>query len=259
MKIFNYCWVLIFLLLISLSCTVIADNVDEQIARETNTYIAELISSDNDKIAATANVISASGLSNAELFDVVEKTTLDYHQKQLVDKEYPELEQVTVSLIRALGSSGNNKYAPTLQKIQEDSSVRKYRKRAKHTLAKMPWYKKRNTIMQNLTNHKSGQELMSTRFLNLINYKDYIFNRYAAEEMYRQNYFSLVVLDAMANKLKQGAQGSDEKVQISTMAWYCRVLIRSKKQEYDGFVQDLISDTGTHKKIKKHCEKELTR
>jgi hypothetical protein len=246
-------------LLFFLSGFSFADDLSQEIKLEIDTYTQDLHSKDIDTVILTADKISASGLSDPVLFDNVEQVLLNFHQRQIANPGDKTLPPPVISLIRALGSSGNYKYSTTLNNILEESPSRAARNRAKHVLSKINWYKQRNTLMQDLSHREPGQSLQTTRLLNLLNNNSFTFRRYGAEEIYRLGEAEPAVLSLMANDLKTNASSTMDNIQTDTRAWYCRVLGKVGGAEYRNFIQSVIDDKNTHSKIKKHCKKELSR
>ena len=250
---------LVLFVITMLSGMAFSEGISNPFMEEIDAYKAGINSESYGTITRTAKQISASGLTNTSLFDNIEKVLLDFHQKQIASSKDESLVNPAIALMRALGSSGNDKYAVTLNMILDESPSRASRNRAKHVLGKIPWYRRRNAIMQDLANHNPDQSLQSTRFINLLTSGDYIFQRYAAEEIYRMGNAEPVVMELMASDLKKGASGEQGKLHVDTMAWYCRVLAKVARTEYHNFIQGLADDKNTHRKIKRHCRKELTR
>jgi hypothetical protein len=232
-------------------------NLNRLQALEIDLFMEEITSSDHNKVTQTANKISASGLGDRRLFDVIEKVLLDYHKKQMSESEDESLVPPMIALIRAMASSGDFRYTPTLQRILDESKSRATRNRSKHVITKISWYSQRNRVMQDMKNHRPERSLQSTRFINLLTHHDLIFRRYAAEEINRLGGADEAVLELMAADLQQGVHEDKGKLHIDVMAWYCRTLGKVAKLEYQDLIDKLIEDKSVHKKVRRHCKKAL--
>lgn len=232
-------------------------DLEELHRAEVDHYIGALNTTDLNQIAVTADLISGSGVSAPQLFDVVNNDILEFHQQQLQDSRNKPLAKAMDSLLRALASSGDSSYTTTFNKVLNESKSRMSRNRAKQGLSKVSWYKSRNQIMQEMNNHQPGQTLESTRFLNLLSDNSPIYNRYAAEELYRRGSAEPVVLKKIAANLQRDRDKNLDGVELDAAAWYCRVLGKLGKEDYRGLIESLASDSSAHKKLRKHCKKSL--
>ncbi|MBQ0712027.1 MAG: hypothetical protein KBT53_03610 [Porticoccus sp.] len=256
----GYSYRLIILLATLLTPLVgLGEDVDQLLTAEIDQYISGLQSDNINTVEITANKISASGLSDSRLFVEVEQAIDKYHKKQMITPKDEAWVPVMTSLLRALGSSGDNKYISVLNRIVDESSSRGTRNRAVRAATKVSWYAKRNRIMQDMKNHQPGTSLITTRYLNLFTYSDQIMNRYAAEEIYRLDEADEILLGKVMSDLNKGATQDLGGHHADVMAWYCRVLGKLAKDKYGEDIQRLIDNKSVHKKIRKHCRKELDR
>ena len=242
-----------------LVATVWAQDVDSLIQQEIESYITGLQSSNLSQVASTAEKVSGSGINDDRLYKVVAEQLDKYHQQQLTNPKNESLVPVMKGLIRALASSGKYEYRFTLDRILSESKSRVSRRLAKHVGPKMLWYKQRNEIMGDMAGHVEGQSLFVTRFLNLLTHQDQTFNRYGYEELYRQGEADKVLTDYMMDKLEADSRSASGGVQIDILAWYCRTVIKLDKPGYSLRVQALVDDKSVHKKLRKHCDKEMDR
>ena len=236
-----------------------ANNIESQVNAEINNYIRGLQSSSLTEITRTADQISASGLSDKRLYNAVQSTLMEKHNQQLKTPKDKALIPVVISLLRALASSGSYNYQPAINQVLNESESRASRNRAKHVLTKISWYAKRNKIMQDMSHHESSQSVISSRYLNMLNHADMNMNRYAAEELYRLGSAEDVVVQRMWSAMQSGTKLEKGKLHTDVMAWYCRAIVKLAKNDYQERIEELVNGTSVHKKIRKHCRKELSR
>ncbi|MGS2722526.1 hypothetical protein ACVBEJ_02195 [Porticoccus sp. GXU_MW_L64] len=250
-------WIIYLLFSAVFASTAFANS--SETAQEIDSYIKGLESGDSQTITRTADLISASGLSHKRLFETVERVLNGYHLRQTETPNDTSLVPPTISLIRALGASGDSRYSGFLYQIQTESRSRAARNRAKHVISKISWYRYRNDVMQDMSKHKPSQSAISTRFLNLLTNRSEKLNRYGAEELYRVGKAEPVVLNHLMNKLTEGAYEQRGGQHADKMAWYCRALIKIDYQSYKTEIDTLSKDRKVPRKIRRHCAKEIKR
>ncbi|MGH1372269.1 MAG: hypothetical protein ACRBBW_09560 [Cellvibrionaceae bacterium] len=201
------------------------------------------------------NRLEGSGLNDERLFLTVKTLLLEKHQRQMAGaKKDKVLIHQIVTLLRTLASSGDYQYIQKLQKILEESDNRN---RAKHVTQKIGFYLSRNQIMQDMSAHQDGQSLHSTRLLNLLNDNNYIMKRYAAEVIVRQKAAEPVVQELIASQLEEKVRQGGTKLEIDTLAWYCKVLGTVNKEKYRGMLVSISTDKSISSKIRRHTKKIL--
>lgn len=250
---------LVVLCLMILAPFVRSDMIADQLEFEIDGYIHELQSKNLSMVSTAADKVSASGLSDKRLFEEVQKVLLEVHQRQLQTPSDKSLSPPVISLLRALASSGDFHYTAAINRLRHESKSRSARNRAKHVLGKMSWYSQRNKIMQDMSTHRKAQSLLSTRYLNMLNYSDLNMNRYAAEELYRLGAAEGVVTDQIWSDFQKGVREDKGKLHVDVMAWYCRVSVKLARESYRAEIEQLIDDKSVNAKIRRHCEKELSR
>lgn len=249
---------LLFMALFILPRFALATNIEVLLQQEVNGYIQQLESSQGNELAQVGNRIESSGLSDERLFSVVNRILQDKHQQQMLDstKDKVLIHQV-VTLLRTLASSGDYQYLSSIRKILGESDNRAIRNRAKHVTKKVNFYASRNGIMQNMESHKESQSLHSTRLLNLLNHHDLIMRRFAAEVIVRQGSAEESVQQLIANRVKENIHKEDSKLQIDTLAWYCKVLGTVNKDKYFDLLTKISKDKSISSKIRRHTKKVL--
>jgi len=252
-----------FLLL--LICFVVANSayaqpLQEQIKAEGDYYIQALSQSSGADLDSLANKISGSGLNDVRVFKAVQAKLLQLHQALLAAGSRDKVLGRNVNtLLRALASSGDSQYQASLQKVLDEAKSRGVRNRAKHALNKLSFYRERNQIMQDMSKHKAGQSLFTTRLLNLLNSADLRMSRFAAEEITRQGSAEQTVQAWLAQSLEAKAFKPQDKLQADTLAWYAKALGTVNKAQYHALLTKIANDESVDIKIRKHTKKILSR
>ncbi|GLR70812.1 hypothetical protein [Agaribacter marinus] len=226
--------------------------------QELDAYIEGLNNKTGNELAEHLGKITSSGLSDDTLFDNVRALLNSKHQALMgiASKDKIIIHQV-VTMLRTLASSGNKEYVSTLTKVMSESKNRAVRNRAKHVITKIDFYRDRNKIMQDLSQHVDGQSLHTTRILNLLKHENLIMSRFAAEELVREGKADTVVQEWLAQRLASRVHQLDDKLEIDTFAWYAKVLGTVNKAKYADLLKGLINDKSVDYKIRRHAKKIL--
>lgn len=233
-------------------------NMDTLLKQEIDQYIQKIENTTGKELADIGNRIEGSGLSDERLFGTIKELLLQKHQEQVADTTKDKvLIHQTVTLLRTLASSGDYQYISTAQQILEESKNRAIRNRAKHVTKKFGFYSARNSIMQNMSSHQDGQSLHSTRLLNLLNDSNFVMRRYAAEVIVRQKYAEPIVQETVARQLEEKINLGGTKLEIDTLAWYCKVLGTVNKEKYFDMLTAISKDKSISSKIRRHTKKVL--
>lgn len=249
--------ILAFLLSAFLSVYSYAQSIEQQVQEEISGYIEGLQSSNILTVTNAAAQIHASGLSDKTLSNALEHKLKEYHANQLENRKDKDLVIAMKALMRAYTSSAGDKSYLLLDQIQNESKQRKSRNLAKHLKTKISWYKTRNQIMQDMSNHKAGQSLLTTRYLNLLSQETPYLKRYAAEEINRTGSAEKPITDLMLSELKVEIYQDPQGIKIDQLAWFCRTLTKITKNQYRDDIQQIVDDKSVHKKIRRHCRKAL--
>ncbi len=253
-KISRYFLVIASLLIAS---TTYAMSTSEQLSKEIDQYTDAIKKYNGENLIASADEISGAGLNNTQLFDEVEKRLIQQHQAQLVDRKDQLLARQVSALTRTLASSGNYKYKASIDQIFRETRSNGVKRRAKRMKNKFDWYAKRNSIMQNMSQHIEGQDLMTTRLLNLINKEDNLLRRYGAEELSRQSHAEAAILQVIAERLENEHIDPQDNLHLDTLAWFCRILGQFAKEEYRPLLQGIADNKELRKKLRKYAKKAL--
>jgi len=249
---------LLLLLTMLFPITGFSADMQSLLQQELDGYITELKNANNGGLADVGSRITSSGLSDKRLFDNVRDVLLSKHQAQLTrERSNKVVINEVVVLLRTLTSSGDASYMSIVNQILEESSNRAIRNRAKHMQKKIGFYNDRNRVMQDMSSHVEGQSLHTTRLLNLLKSDNLIMSRFGAEEIVRQGSADPVIQEWVANRLQEKVRKGGDKLQIDTLAWYCKVLGTVNKPKYFDFLTGIAEDKEVASKIRRHAKKIL--
>ncbi len=205
------------------------------------------------ELIALANLLVGSGITDDELYSIVEKRTKDEYSKHISNPRAKQVAKTFNALIRAYGSFGRSESRDFLINVVSSSRSRGVVGRAQRLYPKLAWFKKRNELMQDKTYYKEGQALMTHRFLGLVNDSDPTMRRWASEEIKRRGGTDGVVYNVMANTLKEEGKSIKSNSHLDSLAWYCKILAKYSSQEHGDLLLAIQSDSGYHKKLKKYA------
>lgn len=253
---FANCFILLGLLLVHPSYGFTANNDTDQ---EIDRYLTDLQADDRSVMMEAIYRIGASGLSDTRLFDAVEQQLIATHSESLESPKDKAIAEEVGHLMRALASSGKQKYSATFSKLLDEGRTRSIRNRAKSSIEKLSWYASRNATMQNMAKHVEGQSIWTTRFINLLTSPDPVMQRYGAEELNRFGSADDATISVIAQQLDAGlaALPDADKTQQNIIAWYCRLLGKYAKAEYGEKLTTISEDSSIPKKIRRHARKAL--
>ena len=227
-----------------------ASDLAERLQAEVNAFKSEIESSRGHKLIGVADRLTGTGLSDPALYAVVEaktKALMSEHQAKPKDKMVAE---ELNSIIRALGSMGTGS-RDLIVDLVENSSSRGIRNRAHRLHPKLDWFAQRNSIMQKPDYYQPGQDLMTYRYLNLLDSSDYTFGRWALEELDRRGGAEPLVYAKMRDILAQGKESIKSPVHLDYLAWICKLLSRYDADNSRELLTSIKNDSRSDKYFKK--------
>ena len=192
-----------------------------------------------------------SGLSDPALFDVIETRVLDgYQNDEISTNEF----KVLAYDVRALGYSGNEKYLPTLKKVQKEADERKIRGYAKRAVKDMKRFSRLNASIADVTVEAEGKSVEIQAYMKMLKSGYFDAERMATRAVYHERQTDPDLLDLIASNLRKAylAQGLSGDQQ-DTAAWYCKALGATGGNYTDLLRQ--VKDGTQYKKIRKYAAK----
>ncbi|HUP92551.1 MAG TPA: hypothetical protein VM074_09920 [Solimonas sp.] len=159
---------------------------------------------------------------------------------------------------KALASSGNPKYRPTLEALGASKQGGRLTKHARDALAVLPDFARWNPIINNEATHVAGEEWGLTRARNMLTSGEPQLQRGGLRRLkaYRSTHPELY--DLVAQELKKidlaKAEAAEDIPVLDTAAWFCRALGESGDMKYEALLLEIRRAATTHK-IDKGCKK----
>jgi hypothetical protein len=198
-----------------------------------------------------ADTLEWKGLSDTRLFDIIEQRL----QSDYVAANNDRQEKNRVArYMRALGYSGQQKYAATLQKYVRDPIYGRY---ADSALKDIPIYQKWNVIISNRSAFDPKYSDDTNRIMNMLRSDDIFLQRIGAKRVYfttqdKDVYDFLATL--VSSKLQQSNYG-DREAQ-DTFAWMVKALGGSKDPKYVALITE-VANTSRSSAISRHAREAL--
>lgn len=215
------------------------------------------------------NELQWSGISDMRLFDVIESKLLAILQAPGEgDKRSTDLASWYA---KALGTSGQDKYRGTLDKMASGALVskelhpkllKKQMKYGKEGLDMLPRYKKWNQIISDQKNFRSDKPLRVNRFANMLRSDQWELQLIATKRMNYEKYNDSYLLDMLNDKVRKGYPAMNnihDKERIDAFQWMIRSLGGLGAPKYLETLQEIVSKSSnkgivsfTKKVIKKN-------
>lgn len=192
--------------------------------------------------------LSGMGLSDPQLFDVIE-------QRLLADAERARSEHLQKNRVawyfRALGFSGQEKYRPTLARYVDDRTYRNYAINAQRDLAD---YAQWNPVISNRASFDPGLSDDANRMMNMLRSSDMNLVRVGAKRVYFAG-AEEPLLDFLAEQLKARYKTSDPD-NADTVAWMVKALARGGAGKYVQLLEE-IRDNAPDRKVRNQAAAQL--
>ncbi|MBA3582802.1 MAG: hypothetical protein H0W44_10160 [Gammaproteobacteria bacterium] len=226
-------------------------------SEETTAYLAGLEQQyAKGKIAVLKN-ISHAGMVDEKLFDVIEAKLLAGYKDAELMKDNVHVNEMIWSAI-ALGSSGNDKYLPTLNKVAAESGHKKIKASATKALSRFELNKNENKIINSTSSGVKDQSAAVVSVANMILSNDYDLKirgtKRALQKEFKKNEY---LTDTVSVELKKlSAEPNLDKENIKLAAHYSRVLGASANEKYIAVLRE-ISKEPSAAAISKYVEKAI--
>jgi len=192
------------------------------------------------------------GISDPRLFDLIERRVRDEAEQSRYDRSK---KNEIAYLIRALGFSGQTKYAPVLEQFLSDPVYARY---AKNALEDMQNYRKWNPVISNRASFNPKYSDDVNRILNMLRAEDFLLKRIGAKRVYFSNK-DAVLLDTLANEIRASYTRDDADSEvIDAIAWMVKALGAAKQAQYAPLLQEVVAQA-KNRKIIKYAEQALER
>lgn len=222
------------------------ESVDEQIDH----YLEVLHDGSQPSKIEMLQRLQWSGLSDARLYDAIEKQLLDQIEGPDLDPgNYPILPYN----IRALGFSGNEKYRAILEQLNAEADDRKFRSHASKALRQLDQYIEWNRLIEDSLYEVDGSSVEVGTYMKMLDVDNVYTQRLAARAIYHEKRIDPDLLALAAEKLERlNSRSILDKQEDDTGAWLCKALGESGDPEYIALLATIAGST-QHRKIKKYA------
>ena len=194
------------------------------------------------------------GLSDPRLFDLIERRAIECAEPGRYDRKTRNQVQL---YLRALGFSGQSKYALTLQNFAPDLT---YGRRAKNALEDMPYYQKWNPIISNRAIFDAKYSDDVNRILNMLQSDDFLLKRLGAQRVYAENK-DAILLSTLETEIRasyMNMTNENDNGPIDAVSWMVKALGSAKQEQYRPLLQE-VAVKAPNKKIRKYAKQALDR
>lgn len=228
---------------------------DEYIPKSTiDYYLAQINSTDRKTRMKAYKNLSKVWIQSPELFDYLNDAVLkQYKNYTSFDKAQKD---ELVWQMKALASSGVQKYASTLNTIIKNSSSKGLKKRAKSYRIYLNAREDENDIVHDIFSMSPGEPWQVNQLGNMLRIGDRKLTDTAIAIMYKQFKRNPYLLDIMAKRLASESKRFSFRSSVNegNYAWFCRILGESGDRQYISLLTDL-SKTAHQKKVRKYAKK----
>jgi hypothetical protein len=234
----------------------IASDLPKRLQAEIDEFKKDLETLRGEALIGAADRLTGSGISNPALYKIVEAKTKTLITEHDTNPKNDVIANELNAVIRALGSMSPNAH-DIIHGLVETAHSRGIRNRAVRLYPKLPWFEKRNKIMQNPDSYQPGQDLMTYRYLNLLSSDDYSIGRWGLEELDRRRGAEAPVYVKMREILARDKSNIKDETHLDYLAWICKLLGRydaANSTELLKSIQDDPQDNKFFKKLKKYAK-----
>ncbi|GGI54278.1 hypothetical protein [Oxalicibacterium solurbis] len=192
------------------------------------------------------------GISDPRVFDLIEQRVL--RGADQAPKNKTKKNEIALSM-RALGFSGQSKYANTLNKYVSDRTYARY---AKTALKEMPDYQKWNAVISNRATFDPRYSDDANRILNMLHSDDFMLKRIGAKRVYFSNKDD-VLLETLVSEIRAtyGKTNIDSETS-DAIAWMVKALASTGQERYQPFFQEVL-EKSSDQKVKRYAERAFDR
>jgi len=219
------------------------------VAEEVESYIA-LFKGDVAKHSDAADTFVWMGLSDPRLFDIIEQRLLAEHAAVRGDRN--EKNRVA-RYIRALGFSGQEKYAATIKMLVSDKVYERY---ALAALEDLPNYRRWNPIISNRSSFDPNKSDEMNRVMNMLRANELMLKEIGAKRIYF-GVHDPALFDLLAQQVQEFCfnPASDKDI-AEAQAWLVKALGSTKQEKYKELLIR-VAKTAPEHGVVKHAKKAL--
>lgn len=226
-----------------------ADQAD--LDQEITNYVAVISGSDFEAAKSVMETLRWSGISDARVYDLIEDKLAEVKNSS----EKNDIKKAAW-YAKALGFSGDEKYAQVLKSVlygEPHKSVEKY---ANLGLQKIASHRSWNTIISKGTITAPSGKLEQTRVENMLQADDYELMRLGAKRVANSFKGDEAIIGIAANRLSKEWVTLDKNngVQLDGVAWLLKAVGTSRSYAHKPLIDEIAATTKL-KKIKKYAKK----
>lgn len=216
-------------------------------------YVQAFNSGDLETIKAKARNLEWSGLSDEQVFDLLEKQIIA--NMNVSDRAGLD---ATAWMIRGIGSSGNQKYLATLNKVMESGS-KKLQRHAKNAIEELPKFAERNPVISKGLDKSAAGRVGEQRVMNLLNSENAELKYAGIERAY--DFYSKgaaadkEVMGKIQALLLAGYKSeAKDRAELNSLVLMCKTLANTRDSAYAATINE-VADKAPNKKLAKHAAK----
>jgi len=202
--------------------------------------LVEIFKAGKGRHAVAAEELEWKGFTDPQLFDLIHQHLLSDFEAARASK--PEKQRVA-RYIRALGFSGQPKYAVTLSRFAEDPDYRGYSERA---LLDLPLYAKWNPLIADRGAFNPKVTDDGNRVMNMLRSDDLMLNRLGAKRVFFREQQDEVV-DVLAARLSASYTAAEDRETTDAVAWMAKSLGRAGSARHRAILAEVARNTSNDK------------
>ena len=214
--------------------------------------IAAFQSGDKLKMQNMAQSLSYSGLTSTAVFDVLEAKFVEYAANATKDDR-----NLIAWMALGLGSSGNAKYLPTLEKALGEVEGARLKKHIKEAIELIDEFQILNQILGNTQGYDESEPWQHHVYNNMIWGDDAsLKEKVAVMAINKQIVYPTLLDNISANLAENHKTKSGDSDLIRAQSYMSKALARSGQSKYEGVLQEMSESAGD-KKIRRYAKKHL--
>jgi hypothetical protein len=217
-----------------------AASPEEDVAR----YV-QIFSGDKSLHSDAADTFAWLGLSDTRIFDIIERRLLEEHESAKSDRD--EKNRVA-RYIRALGFSGQSKYAPTITRFFGSKAYERY---ASAAMEDLPQYQKWNLVISNRAAFDPRLSDDANRVMNMLRSDDLLLQEVGAKRIYfrhqEDELLEMLAKDIRAHYSTVDPQYSD------AVSWMLKALGNARKEKYRPLLEEALANA-RDRKVRKYAQ-----
>ncbi len=238
-----------------------ANNIDESLRVRNKQYIPESVADDyltrlkaekpKTRINVYKEIINA-WLNSRVLFEVINQDVLQCG----LNSSYKQAKDIGWAM-KALASSGEEKYVATLENVSANTTDKKIKKSADKAMEYFLKRKAPSRIVHDVNSMNSKLSWQENQLSNMIHSENIDLRMYAAKAIYREHLNNVYLTDLLAEKLEKESMSKRYTMRCRFFddadfhAWAVRVLAFSKNAKYKPLLENCAQ------KVREYAEKFL--